>query len=135
MKKMNNKKQPFNRIWRLFPQEMEKCSKLSRELQLPLPVAQVLLNRGVGGVKEGEEFLRPALAQLHSPFYMQDMERAVDIISAAIHQEKRIAIYGDYDVDGVTASAILFSLLQELGGDVFVYLPDRLQEGYGLNCS
>lgn len=132
---MNNKKQPFNRIWRLFPQETEKCTNLSRELQLPLPAAQVLLNRGVGSVKEGEAFLRPALAQLHSPFSMQDMERAVDIISAAIHQEKRIAIYGDYDVDGVTASAILFSLLQELGGDVFVYLPDRLQEGYGLNCS
>lgn len=133
MKKMNLKKQPFNRVWRLSPQEAELCACLARGLQLPLPAAQVLLNRGVDSVKEGEAFLRPGIAQLHSPFSMQDMERAVQIVLTALCRGRRIAVFGDYDVDGVTAAAILFMLLQEMGGDVLFYLPNRLQEGYGLN--
>lgn len=134
MKKMNLKKQPSNRAWRLSPQEAEQCADLARGLRLPLPAAQVLLNRGVDSVKEGETFLNPDLAQLHSPFSMRDMERAVQIILTALQREERIAIFGDYDVDGVTAAAILLSLLQGMGGDVLVYLPNRLKEGYGLNC-
>ena len=131
---MARKKQSLSRIWQLSPQESEKCALLSREFKIPLPVAQILLNRGISSVEEGEAFLHPDLTQLYSPFSMQDMDRAVEIIFSSLRQGKRIAVYGDYDVDGITATALLFSLLQGLGGDVVFYLPCRLQEGYGLNC-
>lgn len=135
LKKITGEKQLSARSWQLFPQESEKCTLLAQEFKIPLPAAQVLLNRGINSVEAGKTFLYPALTQLHSPFLMQDMERAVEIILAALQQGERIAVYGDYDVDGITATALLFSLLQLLGGDVVFYLPDRLQEGYGLNSS
>jgi single-stranded-DNA-specific exonuclease RecJ len=131
--KMNKIKQPYTYNWRLFPQENEQSARLAQGLQVPLPVAQVLLNRGISSVGEGKAFLAPNLAQLHSPFLMQDMACAVEIIITALRQGKRMAIYGDYDVDGITATALLYSLLQEWGADVIAYLPDRLTEGYGLN--
>ncbi len=134
MRNINEIKQPPLRKWRLFSQEAEQCARLSRELKLPQPAVQVLLNRGISSVEEGKAFLCPDLAQLHPPFSMQDMDRAVQTIISALHQGKRIAVYGDYDVDGAAAAALLFSLLQELGGDVQVYLPSRLEEGYGLHC-
>lgn len=133
LKKITGKKQLSSRIWQLFPRELEKSTLLAQEFKIPLQAAQVLLNRGISSVEAGKMFLYPALTQLYSPFLMQDMERAVAIVLAALQQKKRIAVYGDYDVDGITATALLFSLLQLLGGDVVFYLPDRLQEGYGLN--
>lgn len=131
---MARKKQLPSRIWKLLPQESEKSNRLAQKFKIPLPVAQVLLNRGISSVEEGKAFLYPDLTQLYSPFLMQDMGRAVEIILAALRLGKRIAVYGDYDVDGITATALLSSILRLLGGDVVFYLPDRLQEGYGLNC-
>ena len=133
LKRIAGKKQLPSRSWQLYPQEAEKSALLAQELKIPLQAAQVLLNRGISSAEAGKTFLYPDLAQLHSPFLMQDMERAVEIVLAALQRGKRIAVYGDYDVDGITATALLFSLLQLLGGDVVFYLPDRLQEGYGLN--
>ena len=126
-------KEHAKKSWQLYPQDPEKRALLARELHVPLAVAQVLLNRGIKSVEEGEAFLKPNLSQLHSPFSMKDMGRAVEVIWRAINTGRRIAVYGDYDVDGITATALLCSLLQQLGADVTFYLPDRLQEGYGLN--
>ncbi|RJX26045.1 MAG: single-stranded-DNA-specific exonuclease RecJ [Dethiobacter sp.] len=133
MKKMTLEKERANKVWQLYPQDFEKRAFLAKELNIPLPVAQVLLNRGISSVEEGEVFLKPSLSRLHSPFSMKDMDRAVEVLFHSIHTGRRIAVYGDYDVDGITSTALLFSLLQQLGGEVTFYIPSRLQEGYGLN--
>lgn len=86
-------------------------------------------------MEEGEAFLKPALSQLYSPFCMKDMDLAVTIISRALEDGKKIAVYGDYDADGITATALLVCLLRDLGGDVTYYLPSRYAEGYGLSRS
>jgi single-stranded-DNA-specific exonuclease RecJ len=129
----NYNKVSVQKILRLYPQDYEKRAALSKKLNIALPAAQVLINRGINTVEEGEAFLKPDLSRLHSPFLMKDMEPAVEVLISAIRSREKIAIYGDYDVDGITSTAILFSLLQLLGGEVIFYIPDRQQEGYGLN--
>ena len=99
-------KEHAKKSWQLYPQDPEKRALLARELHVPLAVAQILLNRGIKSVEEGEAFLKPSLSQLHSPFSMKDMGRAVEVIWRAINTGRRIAVYGDYDVDGITATAL-----------------------------
>ena len=94
---------------------------------------QLLVQRGISSAKEAEEFLNPSLSQLHDPFLLSDMDIAVEIIRSAMAKDKRICVYGDYDVDGVCASSILYLYFHEIGADVSVYLPSRHEEGYGLN--
>jgi single-stranded-DNA-specific exonuclease len=131
----NYNKVSVQKILRLYPQNYEKRAALSKKLNIALPAAQVLINRGINTVEEGEAFLKPDLSRLHSPFLMKDMEPAVEILINAIKSGDKIAVYGDYDVDGITSTAILFLLLQNLGGAVIFYIPDRQQEGYSLNCA
>ena len=94
---------------------------------------RLLVQRGIASVEDAQAFLHPGEDQLHDPMLLSDMPEAVSIIRAAIDGEKRICVYGDYDVDGVCASAILSGYLREIGADVEVYLPSRHSEGYGLN--
>jgi single-stranded-DNA-specific exonuclease RecJ len=108
---------------------------MSEKLKITFPVAQILINRGIESVEEGELFLNPDLSRLHSPFSMKDLSAAVNIILMAIQKRKKIAVYGDYDLDGVTSTALLYSLLQRLGAEVTFYIPDRLNEGYGVHRS
>lgn len=125
----------IHKEWSLYPQDIEKRAFLAQKLDIPEPVAQILINRGISSVEEGEAFLKPALSQLHSPFCMKDMDLTVTIISQALEDGKKIAVYGDYDADGITATALLVCLLRDLGGDVTYYLPSRYAEGYGLSRS
>lgn len=97
------------------------------------PLASLLLLRGIETKEQAEEFLHPSLARLHSPFLMPDMQRAVERIQRAKAEGQRVVIYGDYDADGVTATALLLEALRKLGMDVGYYIPDRHEEGYGLN--
>ena len=94
---------------------------------------RLLMQRGVASVEEAQAFLHPGRDQLHDPMLLSDMHEAVERIRAAIDGEQRICVYGDYDVDGVCASAILSGYLREVGAEVEVYLPSRHSEGYGLN--
>lgn len=119
--------------WKLCPQEPEKSRLLARKLNIPVPAAQVLINRGIDTVEAGKSFLDLRLFRLYSPFLMKDMDPAVGLIDEVLKGGKRIAIYGDYDVDGVTATALLYLILRKMGGDVFYYIPHRLREGYGLH--
>ncbi len=98
-------------------------------------LAALLHARGIDSLAAAEAFLNPGLDQLHPPALMQDMDKAVHIIREAIKQGLTIAVYGDYDADGVCASAILMEALRELGAEVFSYIPDRQEEGYGLNAA
>ncbi|ONI43979.1 single-stranded-DNA-specific exonuclease RecJ [Candidatus Epulonipiscioides gigas] len=93
-------------------------------------IDKLLDNRAV---VDKEKFLNPTLDDLHSPFLLLDMEKAVERILKSVHEQKLITIYGDYDVDGITSTSILYIFLQEIGAIVDYYIPDRIKEGYGLN--
>jgi single-stranded-DNA-specific exonuclease len=106
---------------------------LARELRLALPLAQVLANRGHRDAETASRFLNPQLRQLGDPFDLPEMTLAVDRILAAIEKKERVVVYGDYDVDGVTSSALLQRVLQAAGATVTGFLPHRMDEGYGLS--
>ena len=108
--------------------------QLARQLDLPAPLAQALVNRGYRDETAAQRFLQPQLRQLTDPFALPDMLPAVERILAAIKKGERIVIYGDYDVDGVTSSALLVNVLRAAGATVANFLPHRLDEGYGLSA-
>lgn len=97
-------------------------------------VARLLVNRGITDLQQAVSFINPSLDGLHDPFLLPDMEKAVERIRKAIDGGQRIAIYGDYDVDGITAASVLYLFLKGKGADVEVYIPHRYLEGYGMNC-
>ncbi|MFZ5432660.1 MAG: single-stranded-DNA-specific exonuclease RecJ [Calditrichota bacterium] len=111
----------------------EEIERLSRESNIPYTIARILINRGIETPEQVERFFNPTNTHLHDPFLMADMEKAVDRIIAALERRERIAIYGDYDVDGITAASMLYLFLKDLGGDVVPYIPDRQNEGYGIS--
>ena len=108
---------------------------LSRELRISPLISQILINRGIENIDRAHRFLYPGLSQLHSPFMMKDIKKALQRIIQAIHTKEKIIIYGDYDVDGITSVAVLLTFLNDLGADVSFYIPHRLSEGYGLNTN
>ncbi|MBQ8313192.1 MAG: single-stranded-DNA-specific exonuclease RecJ, partial [Clostridia bacterium] len=101
---------------------------------LPVWLSSLLRTRGIDTPEKAERFLHPSLEQLHDPYLMQGMEKAVRIIREAIAAGDRMLIYGDYDVDGVCATSILMETLGEMGAQVDFRIPSRHGEGYGLNC-
>ena len=115
------------------PPEEKKLRELAESLKVPKVIARVLLNRGIESYGLAEKFFRPKWEDLYDPFLMKDMEKAAERVISAIKQKERIFVYGDYDVDGVTAVSLLYLFLRKLGSEVFFYIPDRLQEGYGLS--
>jgi single-stranded-DNA-specific exonuclease len=121
------------RRWVIAEPEPALTETLARELQLALPLAQVLINRGYRDAGAASRFLNPQLRQLGDPFELPDMAAAVDRLLGAIEKGERIVIYGDYDVDGVTSSALLQRVLQAAGATVANFLPHRMDEGYGLS--
>ncbi len=106
---------------------------LSRELNISSTLASLLLNRGVNTVEDARDFLEGSLERLHNPFLMKDMEPAVNRILRAVRNGEKILVYGDYDADGITGTALLTKALRELGAEAGYYIPERLSEGYGLN--
>lgn len=103
------------------------------ELQVPNVMAKILINRGIECVDRACEFLYPSLDDLIDPFKMADMEKAVDRIWKAIHAKEKIMVHGDYDVDGVTGTSLLVRSIGHLDADVSFYIPNRLEEGYGIS--
>src|SRR5437764_10691626 len=107
--------------------ELASCLKTSPR------IAQILLNRGIASPADCSAFLAPSLHHLHQPALLPGVVRAAERINSAIKAKEKIVIYGDYDVDGITATAILWHAITLLGGLVDYYIPKRLEEGYGLN--
>ncbi|MGI6527736.1 MAG: single-stranded-DNA-specific exonuclease RecJ [Caldicoprobacterales bacterium] len=103
------------------------------ELGISEITADLLVNRGVTGLDEARAFLNPSLDQLHDPFLLQGMDQAVNRIRQAVTTGEKIVLYGDYDADGITSSAVLSLYLKSLGAEVDVYIPSRQDEGYGLH--
>lgn len=96
-------------------------------------VARVLVNRGITDAGDAKRFIERDVESLHSPFLINDMDKAVDRINKAIEKGEQITIYGDYDVDGITSTAVMVSFLKKKGAKVNAYIPDRQNEGYGVN--
>jgi len=124
----------MNKIeWRVSKENKKLQSELSKELNISPILAQLLINRGTKETLNARRFLKADLKDLRDPYIFQDMEKAVDKILKAINNDERILIYGDYDVDGITSVALLFSVLREFTTNLYYYIPNRFQEGYGLN--
>ncbi len=123
----------YEKRWELRPQFQDIQQRLSPELGISPLLSQLLAGRNITTPEEAEMFLSPKLSNLHSPFLMKDMEKAVDRICRAIKKGEQIVLYGDYDVDGVTGTSILFLFLQEVGAQVSFFIPGRVEEGYGLH--
>ena len=124
----------MNKRWLIAPVEPALQERLARELSLPAAVAQVLIHRGYRDVAAARAFLNPQLRQLSDPFELPDMAAAVERLLAGIAKHERIVIYGDYDVDGITSSALLGRVLHSAGATVANFLPHRMDEGYGLSA-
>jgi single-stranded-DNA-specific exonuclease len=118
--------------WEATPCDAEAAARLAAALGVPPIVARLLCQRGLSDPEQASRFLNPALDQLHDPSLLADMPVAVERILAAIARRERIAIHGDYDVDGVTSTVILRRALELLGGEVVHFIPERLRDGYGL---
>ena len=103
-------------------------------LRLPRLWAQILYNRGIESRETAWELLHASEDALHDPFLFAEMDVAVDRVLKAIEEGETIAVFGDFDTDGVTASALLYEALLALGGDAFVHLPHRVRDGHGLNA-
>lgn len=112
----------------------EEVDSLAKELGIPTLLSRILLNRGICCFDEARTFFRPDLEQLYDPFLMKDMHKAVERLYQALHKGEKILIFGDYDVDGVSGSSLLYLVLSSLvGPKVSYYIPDRISEGYGLS--
>jgi single-stranded-DNA-specific exonuclease len=124
----------MTRVWRIAPHDVGELGEFCRSLRISPLLAQVLLARGYGSPQQATTFLAKKLANLHDPELLPGVPNAADRIVAAVQSGRRITIYGDYDVDGVTATSLLWHCLQLAGAQVDYYIPSRVDEGYGLNC-
>jgi single-stranded-DNA-specific exonuclease len=120
--------------WTIKPNpDPEKVKHLSETLNVDSFIAQLLVQRGVNNFDEARQFFRPALSDLHNPYLMKDMDRAVERIEKAILNNENILVFGDYDVDGTTAVALVSSYLKTISPNIATYIPDRYDEGYGIS--
>jgi single-stranded-DNA-specific exonuclease len=123
-----------SKTWRLLPHDPSAVDRLARALQVAPVVAQLLLNRGLEAPDAARRFLDAPLSGLHAPELLPGIADAAERIHQAVRAGKRVCVYGDYDVDGLTGTAILLQGLRLLGAQVDIYVPHRLEEGYGLNA-
>ncbi len=120
--------------WTVKPEpQKEKVEALQKALQVETPIATILVQRGVETFNDAKRFFRPQLKDLHDPFLMKDMSKAVARIEAAIANNESILVFGDYDVDGTTSVALMSSYLKTKHDLVHTYIPDRYDEGYGVS--
>ena len=122
----------MDKVWSFSSDDEGKIAALSKDLELSGIIASLLINRGINNLEEAKLFFNPVEDHFHDPFLLEDMDKAVEIILSHIKRNSHLLIYGDYDVDGTTATSILYLALLELGARVTYYIPRR-DEGYGLS--
>ena len=113
--------------------DAQAIDRLCAEFGIPPAIAVVLTNRSITEPQQAKTYLSRSIANVHHPFLLKDAQRAAQRIGAAIHAGEKIVIYGDYDVDGITSTALLYQFLQSQGANVDYYIPNRADEGYGIN--
>ena len=120
--------------WIVAPEpEPEMVQEIASKTGLDRTIIKILFNRQIDTPEEIDKFLNPKMSDLEDPFDMLDMDKAVDRLLTALRENEKIMVYGDYDVDGITATSLLYLILNKLGAQVAYYLPNRLVEGYGLS--
>lgn len=126
---------PIEKRWELKPQgDPATVEALATELGMPTVLANLLVQRGIDTKEKAQKFFSPSLRDLHDPFLMKDMERAVERIERAVKAGEKVMIYGDYDVDGTTAVALVYKFLSQIGHkNLSFYIPDRYVDGYGIS--
>ena len=115
------------------PAEAAAATSLAAEAGIHPALGKLLLGRGISTSAEVRRFFKPQLTDLHDPFLMDDMQAAVDRLNEAMGRKERILVYGDYDVDGCTAVALVYRFLQQYYSNIDFYIPDRYEEGYGIS--
>lgn len=125
----------LHRLWRFMPARDELVGKLMDTLGVSKAVAQILINRGVLDEHSARDFLYAGSDKLGDPFLLKGMLKAVERISHALAKGEKITVYGDYDVDGITATTLMIKVLKRLGANAEYYIPERQSEGYGLNSA
>ena len=126
----------MNNKWNYQPpsqEQTEAAKALSKETGISPILCNLLLERGITSAAEAKRFFRPQLNELHDPFMMKDMDIAVNRLNEAMGRKERIMVYGDYDVDGTTAVALVYKFLQQFYSNIDYYIPDRYEEGYGVS--
>ena len=123
----------MNKKWQIYDIDENKIEEISKKYNINKLLATILVNRNIINEKDINKFLKPTRNDFHDPFLILDMEKAVERIIQAINKQENVTIYGDYDVDGITSITVLKSYLQDRGLEVNTYIPNRLDEGYGLN--
>ncbi|MFZ4786238.1 MAG: DHH family phosphoesterase [Flavobacteriales bacterium] len=113
--------------------EQQQVSDLASDTTMSPVLCSLLIQRGITVFEEAKAFFRPHLNQLHDPFLMRDMDRAVDRLQEALESDQKIMVYGDYDVDGTTAVTVVYAFLQNIGAQCVYYIPNRYKEGYGFS--
>ena len=126
---------PIEKRWVVKPQgDPATAAMLAAALRISPVLANLLVQRGIDTVEKAEKFFKPSLADLHDPFLMKDMEKAVERVERAVANQEKIMVYGDYDVDGCTAVALVYKFLRQIGHkNLMFYIPDRYTEGYGIS--
>src|SRR5690606_11714590 len=112
---------------------LEEIDYLSKEINVNPVLSSILIQRGIRNFAEAKRFFRPSLNDLHDPFLMKDMDKAVARIQQAIQNQERILIYGDYDVDGTTSVALVYDFISIIYEHIDYYIPDRYTEGYWIS--
>ena len=112
---------------------LEQASELAKELGINPTLGKLLMDRGINNPTDAKKFFRPQLTDLYDPYLMRDMDKAVDRLNLALGRKERILVYGDYDVDGCTAVALVYKFLQQFYSNIGYYIPDRNEEGYGIS--
>lgn len=124
----------MNKKWIVAPEpDPERVKEFAAELNVHPSISSILINRGIADFESARKFFRPSLEDLHDPFLMKDMDQAVERLTLAIADHQKILIYGDYDVDGTTAVALVYSFLKKIHPNIEFYIPDRYTEGYGIS--
>ena len=126
----------MNYKWNYQPpteQKSQKADELSQETGINPILCRLLIDRGVTTAEEAKRFFRPSLTDLHDPFLMDGMDKAVERINQALGRKERILVYGDYDVDGTTAVALVYRFLQQFTTNIDYYIPNRYNDGYGVS--
>src|ERR1035437_6656058 len=123
-------------IWyykNLTEQQIEIQKRLTEELSISPILSQLLVQRDILTFEDARSFFRPDLSDLHDPFLMTDMDKAVNRLTKAMQKNEKILVYGDYDVDGTTSVSLVYKFLKQFYANIDFYIPDRYTEGYGIS--
>lgn len=131
---MQNKEKKKDIRWIVREGNHEQAEQMAREKNLPVLVCEVLCARGITDADEAVRFMETNLSRIEDAFALKDMDKAVAVLRDALEKNEKIVVYGDYDCDGVTATAVMMRYLRSVGADCSYYIPGRLDEGYGMHC-